>query len=59
MSTRVHLAQVMSAILAVAPEASAREESDGNIVISLNMQLKDNDYLVPFELEYDLTEEDN
>jgi hypothetical protein len=49
----------MSAILAVAPEASAREESDGNIVISLNMQLKDNDYLVPFELEYDLTEEDN
>jgi hypothetical protein len=58
MNNKPHLAQVMNAVLAFAPEATAREESDGNIVISLNMRLQDNDYLVSFETEYDLTGED-
>ena len=53
------LAKVMETVLSFAPEAVARQGSDGNITISLNMYLTDNDKLTPFQAEYDLTEEDS
>jgi uncharacterized protein (DUF927 family) len=42
--------QLMALILPHAPEAILTEDHrDGNISITLNLQLKDNDRLVPFD----------
>ena len=41
------LNNIMKEILAVAPDAFMVEEEDGNIMVSLNMRLIDEDTLVP------------
>jgi hypothetical protein len=54
----IKLEEIVAMVSRWCPELVVKEEIDGNIVISLNMKLKDNDYLVSFETEYDLTGED-
>jgi len=50
MMTKVTAEQVMGAVRKLAPEAVLAEESDGNIVVVLNMKY-DMGLLVPFDNE--------
>jgi hypothetical protein len=55
----IKLEEIVSTVGRWCPDVLVMEESDGNIVLSLNMKLHENTYLVPFTDEYDLTEEDS
>jgi hypothetical protein len=44
----VKLEDVVRAVSQYAPEVLVSEENDGNIILSLNMTLVDNTYLLPF-----------
>lgn len=55
----VKLEEIVSMVSRWCPDVLVTEESDGNIVLSLNMRLKDNEVLVPFAEEYDLVGEES
>jgi hypothetical protein len=44
----VKLEDVVRAVSGMCPEVLVSEEDDGNIVLSLNMTLVDDTYLLPF-----------
>lgn len=44
-------AHIMSLVLPYAPEAVLTEQPDGNVNITLNLRLVDNDLLIPFDDE--------
>jgi hypothetical protein len=44
----IKLEDVVRAVSQYAPEVLVSEEDDGNIILSLNMVLVDDKYLVPF-----------
>jgi hypothetical protein len=48
MDRKVKLENVVRAISEWAPNLVVREESSGNVIVSLNMKLVDHDYLAPF-----------
>lgn len=48
MDKKIKLENVVRAVSEWAPNLMVHEESDGNVIISLNMRLVDHDYLEPF-----------
>lgn len=51
------LGEIMREVLSFAPEAVASVDEDGNVNISLNMKLIENDILTSFKQEFELEED--